>query len=457
MKAINYILILLVFFQSSISISKLKTKYDFGHWVIYEMNVGAFTQQGTFSAAAAKLSDLKSLGIDVIWLMPIYERDGGLNSPYAAKDFKKPNPNYGTISDLKNFVSKAHELEMEVWLDWVPNHTANNNAWLTEHPEYYAENLHPFYPDVSQLNYENSELRNVMTDILKYWIDQADIDGYRCDFISSSYIPNDYWTSTIPTLKNYKSGKTITMLGEADFTDATRLFNLGWDYDYAWWFQETALWKTVGSSSNAASLKTVCDKLVNDGRYSNLDRMTYLTNHDVNFNHNVKLSDMYGQNKYAFTVVIFTLYGMPLIYNGQENGGEQILNYFTDSKIDWNNRDNKMYNTIKVLADMKHTVNAFRDGRTSSERGTVTWIHSDGQVAAYIRRNGNNEALVVLNLGGATTITLSGVTEGPYIHWIDSSTIANYIGKTYVNLSSKPTITLENRGYHVYELDRYID
>ena len=66
MKAINYILILLVFFQSSISISKLKTKYDFGHWVIYEMNVGAFTQEGTFNAAKEKLSDLKSLGIDVI-------------------------------------------------------------------------------------------------------------------------------------------------------------------------------------------------------------------------------------------------------------------------------------------------------------------------------------------------------------------------------------------------------
>ena len=94
MKAINSLLILLAFLQFSICISKLKTKYDFGHWVIYEMNVGAFTQQGTFSAAAAKLSDLKSLGIDVIWLMPIYERDGGLNSPYAAKDFKKPNPNY---------------------------------------------------------------------------------------------------------------------------------------------------------------------------------------------------------------------------------------------------------------------------------------------------------------------------------------------------------------------------
>ena len=64
------------------------------------MNVGCFTKEGTFSAASTKLSDLKSLGIDIIWLMPIYKRDGGLNSPYAASAFKTPNPNYGTIEDL---------------------------------------------------------------------------------------------------------------------------------------------------------------------------------------------------------------------------------------------------------------------------------------------------------------------------------------------------------------------
>jgi glycosidase len=193
-------LIFLVLFESYTSIQEFydNVKYDFGHWVIYEMNVGAFTTEGTFNAAAQKLEDLKSLGIDIIWLMPIYTRDGGLNSPYAARDFKTPNPSYGTVSDLKNFVSKAHELKMEVWLDWVPNHTANNHPWLNEHPEYYASNLHPYYPDVSQLNYENSALRKTMTDILKFWIDQANIDGFRCDFISSPYIPNDYWTSTIP-------------------------------------------------------------------------------------------------------------------------------------------------------------------------------------------------------------------------------------------------------------------
>ena len=425
-------------------------KYGYGYRVIYEMNVGSFTNEGTFASAGKKLSELKSLGIDVIWLMPIYKRGGGINSPYAAAALKTPNPSYGTIGDLKNFVSQAHKLNMEVWLDWVPNHTANNHPWLNLHPDYYAKDLHPFYGDVSQLNYENNNLRNAMTDILKYYVDQADIDGYRCDFVSSPYIPNDYWTKTIPELKNYKNGKSFFFLGEGDFSDVTRLFETGFDYDYAWWFQETALWKTVGSGNNAEILKKVCDQLTNDSRYSNLDRMLYLTNHDVNFNHNVKLSDMYGENRHTFTVLIFTLYGMPLVYNGQEIGGEEILNYFTDSKINWNNRDNKMYNTIRTLTALKHSVEAFKDGKTKEERGSITWVKSDNNIAAYIRKNGNSQALVVLNLGPKVDVTLNGVPEGKYTQWIDSNTIANGVSQKNVELSSNPTINLEKNGYAVY-------
>ena len=428
-------------------------KYDFGQWVIYEMNVGSFTSEGTFNAAANKLSDLKSLGIDVVWLMPIYKRDGGLNSPYAASDFQTPNPNYGSIEDLKNLVSKAHELNMQIWLDWVPNHTANNHPWLQLHPDYYASDLHPFYPDVSQLNYENAELCNLMTGMLKYWIDQANVDGFRCDFISSPYIPNSYWLSAIPELKKYKSGKTITMLGESDFTDVTRHFEIGWDYDYAWWFQESALWKNIGSGSDAGNLKTVCDQLVNDDRYSNLDRMVYLTNHDVNFNHNVKLSDMYGDNKYAFTVLIFTLYGMPLIYNGQEIGGEDILNYFSDSKVNWNNYDSKMYNTVRTLSAMKHTINAFKDGKNKNDRGSVDWIKSDDSLAAYIRKNGNSEALVILNLGDKKEFTLNNVKEGAYTQWLDSETIANGVSQKKVTIDNSYKFELGKKGYAVFVLD----
>ena len=145
------------------AINTSSTKYEAGHQVIYEMNVGAFTSAGTFNAAKDKLEDLKTLGVDIVWLMPIYPRGGGINSPYAATNFQKVNPAYGTIDDLKTFVSRAHELKMEVWLDWVPNHTATDADWVTSHPEYYSKNgsnfIHPNgYSDVYQLNYNNSDL-----------------------------------------------------------------------------------------------------------------------------------------------------------------------------------------------------------------------------------------------------------------------------------------------------------
>ena len=133
---------------------------------------------------------------------------------------------------------------------------------------------------------------------------------------------------------------------------------------------------------------------------------------------------------------------MPLIYNGQENGGEEILNYFTDSKFDWNKRDYRMYNTIRTLTALKHSVEAFRDGKTSGERGSLTWVKYDSNILAYIRRNGNSQALVVLNLGGWTDAHLSGVPEGGYTQWLDSKTIANGASQKYVYLSSNPVIAV---------------
>jgi 1,4-alpha-glucan branching enzyme len=432
-----------------------------GHWVIYEMNIGSFSTEGTFNAATLRLPDLKELGIDIIWLMPIYVRggycSGGINTPYASKNMAEINPNYGTLSDLKNFVNKAHELNMRVWLDWIPAHTANCHPWLTDHRDYYVddEHLHQYYGDVSQLNYENSELRTAMNNILKYWIDEADIDGYRVDFISCDYVTNDYWETTIPELKNYKSGKTITFLGEADFTDKSRFYKLEWDYDYAWWFQDTALHQTMKDNpTDAGKLKYLCDYYVYDERYSTLNRMIYLTNHDVNGNHGIygKLSSMYGDNKYIFTVLYFTFYGMPLIYNGQEIGCDQVLNYYSDSKIDWTSPDNKMLNTIKTLTALKHSEKAVQDGKNKDERGKIIWLTEYGTVAAYIRRTEKREALIVLNLGEEIHVTINGVTPGTYIQWIDSWTISTQISRKTVELASSPNIHLERKGYAVFVL-----
>lgn len=435
------------------------TKNEAGHQVIYEMNVGSFTQAGTFDAARQQLGELKRLGVDVVWLMPVYPRGGGINSPYAATNFQQTNPAYGTIADLKAFVTAAHALNMEVWLDWVPNHTATNADWVTTHPEYYKKNgnsfVHPNnYSDVYQLNYGSADLQRAMNDCLKFWIDQADIDGYRCDYISSPEIPASYWQTAIPEIKNYKSGKHIAFLGEADIAqDVTRLKNVGFDYDYAWGYQSSLV--NYGSTGvYAAPLKTNADKLLNASASVSFSRMLYLTNHDQNWNESKKtLTEKYGLNRYPLTVLAYTLYGMPLIYNGQEVGGNQALNYFEDTKINWSTTDNKMFHILRTLTALKHAVPALND------RTAVSWVTTNpvnNNVLAFTRKSGNSEILVVLNMAAsASSATLTGLTAGPWSLWLNSETIAQGVSRKQQYLSATQNVSLEAKGYRVYVKGTY--
>lgn len=428
--------------------------------VIYEMNLYDFTSQGTLAAATAKIQSLKKLGIDIIWVMPIHQRGiigkvGSLGSPYAPKDYYSVNSDFGTLDDFKTFVSTAHDYGIEVWLDWVPDHTSMDATWITEHPEYYlTENgqfVHPSnYSDVYQLNMESTDTQNAMIAAMEYWIDQADIDGFRCDYVSSPQIPAVFWKRAIPLLKSHKTGKTITVMGEADFTDQTRLYNCGFDFDYAWAFNTNL--RDIGSTANAITLKADCNSLVSNSNYTTLDRMVYLTNHDDTDNSMNYISYM-GNNTYPFTVLEFTLYGMPLLYNGQEIYYTKLMNIFERDPIDWYNNINvKMQNTIRTLIALKHTQKALANG-ASAERGSVTFLNTDkNSVLAYIRKKDDNEVLIVLNLGSATTVKVSGITAGKYTQWINSSTIAKNISSKSINLSDDSSIYLDNNGYVVYVL-----
>ena len=431
-----------------------------GQRVIYEMNVGSFTTEGTFAAAQERLDELKALGIDIVWLMPIYPRGGGINSPYAATNFQETNPKYGTIAQLKSFVSRAHELQMEVWLDWVPNHTATNADWVTTHPEYYAtsggKKIHPNnYSDVWQLDYYNPDLVDAMNACLKFWIDEADIDGYRCDYISSPKIPVSYWQTAIPLIKSHKA---VTFLGEADIaSDATRLKDAGFDYDYAWQFQSSLA--NYGTSNTSARLKAFINTLLEKSASLSFGRMLYITNHDQNFNESKKtLTQKYGDNRYPLTVLAYTVYGMPMIYNGQETGGNQALDYFNDTKINWNTNDEKMLNTLRTLFALKHAVPAISDARQSTANPSTTLLNVSGStgVLAYTRTLGDSQVLVVLNMGtSAATATIEGITAGDWSLWLDSETIAQGTSRKQASLSATHTFTLEAKGYRVYVSGTY--
>ena len=112
--------------------------------VLYEMNVRQLTAEGTLRAAAAKLGFLCDMGIDAVWLMPVYPigvegRKGSLGSYYSVRDYCAVDPCLGTMEDFDAFVAEAHRLGMKVLLDWIANHTARDARWVTEKPASWYE------------------------------------------------------------------------------------------------------------------------------------------------------------------------------------------------------------------------------------------------------------------------------------------------------------------------------
>ena len=422
--------------------------------VIYELDLYNFTSAGTLAAAQQRLDYLKDLGIDIIWLMPIHPRGiqgriGSLGSPYAPRDYHAVNSDFGTLADLQAFVAAAHQRGMQVWLDWVANHTAKDNVWITQHRDYYNSTLTSpnGYGDVYQLDYSKEATQVAMIEAMQYWIDQADIDGFRCDYISSNTIPTAFWTRAIKALKEYKPGKTITMLGEGDMANSvSRLLVCGWDYDYAWGFQSAL----VNNKTNPAGVLTQCRNLVGDLRFIDISRMVYLTNHDQNYNNT--MTNQYGNNVYAFTVLTFTLYGMPMLYNGQETGYllSRKLDYFNRTPINWSTVDSKMLNTVKALTALKHSCDALID---NGDRATEVKFLTTGNtnLVAYTRQHNAQTALVVLNLGtSALNTTVSGLEAGEWKRAIDVSNISAGLTAIPVTLNATQSFSVPAGGYQVY-------
>ena len=414
--------------------------------VIYQLNIGAFTKEGTFEAARERLGYLDTLGADILWLMPIYPRGPMKNSPYASMNFRDVNPAYGTVADLKAFVARAHELGMKVWLDWVPNHVANENPWTKEHPDYFTldekgEMIHPFgWMDVLELNYQNPDLVNEMNGAMQFWITEAGIDGFRCDYVTSPTIPVSYWRQIISQLRQ---DYATEWMSETDIHDNIRIDSCGFDYDYAWNFQSRLVNEFGVKGNNADSLRHICEKFLDDSKVIKNRRMVYLTNHDQNFNdggHTLK--DFYGDNRYALTVLEFTLYGMPLIYQGQEIGDPDTLNYFTDAKVKWNQVDVKMQQTVRSLIALHHTQPSL------AASSPVEFLNTTRQSVLAYRRG---PVIVVLNFDPKQIDTyVQGVEDAKYIQWLNSETVTNGNSTSEISLNEQTPIKLGGKGYVVY-------
>jgi glycosidase len=367
---------------------------------IYEVNVRQYTPEGTFKAFESHLPRLKELGVDVLWFMPIHpigvvNRKGSLGSYYSVKDYYGINPEYGTLDDFKSVVAKAHELGMKVIIDVVANHTSHDAVLISEHPDWYMHDstgtvVSPFdWTDVAKLDYSKPELRKYMIDMLKYWVKDIDLDGFRCDVAAE--VPADFWNEARAELNKVKP---VFMLAEAENIE---LMKYAFDTDYAWEFHH--IMNTIAQGKkNVNDLEQYL--LKKTATYpKNALKMNFITNHDENSWNGTEFERM-GVAVKTMATLSFVIDGMPLIYTGQEVGLNKRLRFFDKDTVVWNDDHLNMTEFYTKLTALKRKHSALNAGETGADVFRIK-SNADSTVFAFIRENDKEKLFMVFNLTAA--------------------------------------------------------
>jgi glycosidase len=416
--------------------------------VIYEVNIRQYSPEGTFNAFTKDIPQLKELGIKILWVMPIFpisetkrKATGGENSKfasempkeeqskylgsyYAVSDFKKVNPEFGTIEDFRNMVKTAHENGIYVILDWVPNHTGWDHIWIKQHPEYYTQNekgeiIDPINPengkswgwtDVADLNYDNKGLRTAMTGDMLHWIKNENIDGFRCDVASN--VPTDFWQDAIPKLRKVKN---IFMLAEAWQHELlkTNLF----DMCYGWEAHHIMNRIAKGENTVAEWDKNIKE---NSKKYEANDiLMNFVDNHDEN-SWNGTMKSRLGNAEEAMTALSYLTPGMPLVYSGDEYGLDKSLKFFEKDSI--TKTKGKQWEWRAKLGKLKNENSALNGGKTSASYSRIS-TSNDTKILAFERAKGGQNVIYVGNLSKETA-AFSAAFDGKYTDYMTGEKVS---------------------------------
>lgn len=361
--------------------------------VIYEVYLRSFSKEGTFKALERRLPELKELGVTVLWLMPIHpvgelNRKGTLGSPYAVQDFYEVNPAFGTKDDFRSLVRTVHANGMKIIIDLVANHTAWDAKLMMEHPDWYTTNRqgaivspNSDWHDVADLNYNHHELRKYMIEMMRYWVKEFDIDGYRCDV--AEMVPTDFWERARKELDKIKP---VMMLSEGTLPEH---HVEAFDLTYSWNFYDV-LDKVIHGST---PVKVFDDILLNEARQfpQGSLRMRFNTNHDKNAWDAPAAVKFTPQGAKATALLAFTFPGVPLIYNGEEVGNDKKLDLFEKVEIDWSKN--------KEFREFYAKIGSLRHAHPALRRGTYRSIsHTAGpKVLVFSRHTDDDHVLIVVN------------------------------------------------------------
>ena len=391
--------------------------------VLYEMNIRQLTPEGTLSAAEKKLEFLHSMGIDAIWMMPIYpigeeNRKGSLGSYYSIQDYCAVNPEFGTMEDFDSFVAKAHSLGMKILLDWVANHTARDAKWLkTKSADWYEREADgtakiPWdWSDTAKLNYANHDVWRGQIEAMRFWVEKHNIDGFRCDM--AMLVPIEFWQQAAKVLHAVKPD--IFMLAEAE---ELNLFDKAFDMCYAWEIHHMMCDIAKGERRVWDLRNTM---YADRERYPNSAmKMMFTSNHDENSWSGSEF-DRFGAAREVMTALTFVWEAaMPLLYTGQEVGYNHSFEFFERDYIPAEKyqecEDTELY---RKLIALKHSQPALQAG----ERGGRTIeIENNAKdcLMTFVRESGDSRVVAIMNLSPYTIHAdyNNGIYAGEYTNAI---------------------------------------
>jgi glycosidase len=374
--------------------------------VVYEIYPRSFSAAGNFNGITARLDELKDLGVNILWLMPVHPigeklRKGTLGSPYAVRDYYGVNPEFGTPSDLKRLVTEAHQRGLKVILDVVLNHSAWDNVLITQHPEFYKQDASgkiippvPEWSDVAGFNYASPKLREYLIAMLQHWLTEYDVDGFRCDV--AHMVPVDFWEQARVELERAKPD--LLMLAEASKPE---LLVKAFDMDYAWPLHGT-LNNVLIHGAPASDLRRSWEESRRQFPHGSL-HLRIVDNHDEAR----AVARFSIRGMLAASALMFALDGVPLLYNGMEVGdatesGDPAL--FEKMPVFWRPKERPPLRDIfRDLIRLRRQFAAFRNDR-------VIWLanSNEADLVTLMRLDERDEFVAVVNLANR-----------PHVGWVE--------------------------------------
>ena len=397
--------------------------------IIYSVFVRNHTPAGTFRALIPDLPRIRALGTDIVWLMPIHpigeaKRKGALGSPYANRDYRAVNPEYGSVKDFKALVDAIRREGMRCMIDVVYNHTSPDSVLWREHPEFFYKkpdgdpgNHVGEWSDVIDLDYTVPALWDYQIETLKYWASM--VDGFRCDV--ASFVPVEFWKKARAAVEAVHPGflwlaesvhasfgavcRRRGMYSARDI-DLFEAFDIEYDYDVREAFDKYLRGKTV--------LSHWTDELnLQEFSYPfNYDKLRFLENHDqpriAALVH--EMSDLEN-----YTAMLYFLKGTTLLYAGQEAASGHLPSLFDRDTVNWN--------TGKDLTPLMKRLGEVKKEHLSPDDGFLAEADDENHVAVMTRDDGKSRKIGVFSLRSKAAEVLVDAPDGSYTNLIDNGCV----------------------------------